>query len=112
MCLVVLAHRMHPRYRLVVAANRDEFHAREAAPLCWWSDRPGLLAGRDLVAGGTWLGATLDGRFATVTNFREFERSVGADAPSRGGLRSSPTGSPGRSRSRSVSCSASRSNIS
>ena len=86
MCLVVLAHRMHPRYRLVVAANRDEFHAREAAPLCWWSDHPGLLAGRDLVAGGTWLGATLDGRFATVTNFREFERSVGADAPSRGGL--------------------------
>ena len=86
MCLVVLAHRMHPRYRLVVAANRDEFHAREAAPLSWWSDRPGLLAGRDLVSGGTWLGATLGGRFATVTNFREFERSVGADAPSRGGL--------------------------
>ena len=53
MCLVVLAHRMHPRYRLVVAANRDEFHAREAAPLSWWSDRPGLLAGRDLVSGGT-----------------------------------------------------------
>ena len=86
MCLVVLAHRMHPRYRLVVAANRDEFHARDAAPLGWWTDRPGLLAGRDLVAGGTWLGAALDGRFATVTNFREFERSVGADAPSRGGL--------------------------
>ena len=86
MCLVVLAHRMHPRYRLVVAANRDEFHARESAPLSWWADRPGLLAGRDLVAGGTWFGATLDGRFATVTNFREFERSVGAEAPSRGGL--------------------------
>ena len=86
MCLVVLAHRMHPRYRLVVAANRDEFHAREAAPLSWWNDRPGILAGRDLVAGGTWFGAALGGRFATVTNFREFERSVGADAPSRGGL--------------------------
>jgi uncharacterized protein with NRDE domain len=86
MCLVVLAHRLHPRYRLVVAANRDEFHARAAAPLDWWSDRPGVLAGRDLAAGGTWFGATIDGRFATVTNFREFERSVGADAPSRGGL--------------------------
>ena len=86
MCLVVLAHRMHPRYRLVVAANRDEFHARDAAPLGWWGDRPGLLAGRDLVAGGTWFGATRDGRFATVTNFREFERSVAADAPSRGRL--------------------------
>jgi uncharacterized protein with NRDE domain len=86
MCLVVLAHRMHPHYRLVVAANRDEFHARDSAALGWWSDRPGILAGRDLVAGGTWFGVADNGRFAVVTNFREFERSVGADAPSRGGL--------------------------
>jgi len=55
MCLLVLAWRMHPRYRLVVAANRDEYHARPAAPLAPWPDPP-ILAGRDLEAGGTWLG--------------------------------------------------------
>ncbi|MFO1407685.1 MAG: NRDE family protein [Steroidobacteraceae bacterium] len=86
MCLVVLAHRSHARYRTVIAANRDEFHDRAAAPLGWWSEGPRILAGRDLAAGGTWLGASPDGRFGVVTNYREFVRSVGPDAPSRGGL--------------------------
>ena len=76
MCLVVFAWRAHPRYPLVVAANRDELHARPAEPMHWWPDAPDLLAGRDLQAGGTWLAVGRNGRFATVTNFRERFRSV------------------------------------
>lgn len=71
MCLIVFAWQAHPRYRLVLAANRDELHARPAEPMHWWPDRPALLAGRDLQAGGTWLAVARNGRFATVTNFRE-----------------------------------------
>lgn len=84
MCLVVLAWRAHPRWPLVIAANRDEFHQRPAEPLHWWPDDPRILAGRDLEAGGTWLAASRHGRFATVTNYRESvkaqkgERSRGA----------------------------------
>jgi uncharacterized protein with NRDE domain len=85
MCLLVLAWRRHTRYPLVLAGNRDEFHARPAAPASWWSDPPNLLAGRDLQAGGTWLGITQDGRVAVVTNYRELGERV-PDAPSRGGL--------------------------
>jgi uncharacterized protein with NRDE domain len=71
MCLLVLAWRLHPRYRLIVAGNRDEFHDRTAAPLQWWSDDPEILAGRDLQAGGTWMGVSRSGRFGIVTNFRQ-----------------------------------------
>src|SRR5262245_40883609 len=85
MCLLVIAWRHHPRHRLILAGNRDEFHARPAAPASWWGDPPDLRAGRDLQAHGTWLGATRDGRAAVVTNYRELgERRP--DAPSRGGL--------------------------
>ena len=86
MCLLVLAWMTHPRYRLVVAANRDEFHDRPAAPLAWWSEDGRVLAGRDLRAGGTWMGVTRAGRFGVVTNFRELEAPPVADAPSRGRL--------------------------
>jgi uncharacterized protein with NRDE domain len=85
MCLLVLAWRNHPRYRLVLAGNRDEFHARPAAPAAWWDDPAGLLAGRDLEANGTWLGVTRDGRVGVVTNYRELGERL-ARAPSRGGL--------------------------
>ncbi len=85
MCLLLLAIRPDPRYSLVVAANRDEMYARPAAPLGFWEQSPGLLAGRDLEAGGTWLGLTRGGRFAALTNFREKARD-GRDAPSRGTL--------------------------
>lgn len=74
MCLVVLAWRSHPRYRLIVAANRDEFFARPATAMQWWRDRPDILAGRDLQAGGTWLGVGRSGHFATLTNYREPQR--------------------------------------
>ncbi len=70
MCLILLAWRVHPGFPLVVAANRDEFHARPAAAAAFWQDRPGILAGRDLQANGTWLGITRNGKFAAVTNYR------------------------------------------
>ena len=86
MCLIYIAWRRHPRYRLVVAANRDECHARPAAPAHWWEDAPGVLAGRDLEAGGTWLGVTRGGRFAAITNYHDPAAGRRAGAPSRGAL--------------------------
>lgn len=77
MCLIAFAHRAHPAYPLVVAANRDELHARPSAPAAWWPDAPGVLAGRDLRAGGTWMGITRTGRFAAVTNYREWPPEAG-----------------------------------
>src|SRR4051812_1685707 len=85
MCLLVLAWRCHPRYRLVVAANRDEFHERPAAGLAAWDDHPDIIGGRDLQARGAWLAVDRRGRFGIVTNFREFGRTR-RSAPSRGGL--------------------------
>jgi uncharacterized protein with NRDE domain len=85
MCLLVLAWQAHARYRLVVAANRDEYHERPAAPLAKWPAPAELLAGRDLRAGGTWLGINRERRFGVVTNFRELQRAR-AGAPSRGEL--------------------------
>jgi uncharacterized protein with NRDE domain len=70
MCLIVLAWRVDRAHSLVVAANRDEFHARAAEPAHFWKDHPGILAGRDLEAGGTWMGVARSGRFAAVTNYR------------------------------------------
>ena len=72
-------------YPLVVAANRDEFFARPSAPAGFWDETPGLFAGRDLQAGGTWLGLTRGQRFSALTNFREGGKQR-ADAPSRGAL--------------------------
>jgi len=87
MCLALVAIDAHPRYRCVIAANRDEFHARPAAPAAWGEAAPfiGILAGRDLKAGGTWLGVTGEGRFAFLTNVREPHRHM-VSAPSRGEL--------------------------
>jgi uncharacterized protein with NRDE domain len=70
MCLIVLAWRVQPDLPLIVAANRDEFHARPAARAGFWKDHPSILAGRDLEAGGTWMGVSRSGRFAAVTNYR------------------------------------------
>jgi uncharacterized protein with NRDE domain len=86
MCLLVFAWKSHPRYRLIVAANRDEFHDRPAAPLGWWPDEPRILAGRDLRGSGTWMGAARSGRIGIVTNFRDLEPAPAPDAPSRGEL--------------------------
>lgn len=81
MCLIALARDAHPRFDLVIAANRDEFLDRPAAALHRWSD--GTLAGRDLRAGGTWMGLTPTGRLALLTNVRR-PGAVRPDAPSRG----------------------------
>jgi len=85
MCLILVAWRAHPDYPLVVAANRDEFFARPAAEAGWWPDAPSVFAGRDLEAGGTWLGLDRDGRFAGLTNFRDPQRNRDG-TPSRGAL--------------------------
>ena len=71
MCLILFSWRQRPDYPLILAANRDEFHARPTAPAAFWPQAPQLLAGRDLVAGGTWLGVTRDGRWGAVTNYRD-----------------------------------------
>jgi uncharacterized protein with NRDE domain len=70
MCLISIAYNSHPDYPLLVAANRDEYHQRPTATAQFWSEYPDLLAGRDLQAGGTWMGITRAGRFAAITNHR------------------------------------------
>lgn len=85
MCLILIARDCHPRYRLILAANRDEFHDRPTTPAAFWTHAPQVLAGRDLRGGGTWLGVTRGGRLAAVTNYRD-PASLRADAPSRGAL--------------------------
>ena len=85
MCLIVVAWRARAGLPLVVAANRDEWRDRPAEPAHWWPDQPSILAGRDLQAGGTWMGVTREGRFAAVTNFRD-PSDRRSTARSRGGL--------------------------
>lgn len=70
MCLILFAYRQHADYPLILIANRDEYYARPTRDAHWWDDAP-LFAGRDLEAGGTWLGITRQSRFAAVTNVRE-----------------------------------------
>lgn len=71
MCLINFQLQTHPKYKLIVAANRDEFYGRPTAPAQFWTDQPELLAGRDLLGMGTWLGITKSGRFAALTNYRD-----------------------------------------
>lgn len=85
MCTLLFATGVHPRYRLVLAANRDELYARPTASARWWSDAPQVFAGRDLLAGGTWFGVTRSGRWAALTNIRD-PSDIRVDAPSRGAL--------------------------
>lgn len=76
MCLINFQFHEHPNYKLIVAANRDEFYGRPTAPARFWDDEPNILAGRDLVQQGTWLGITKQGRFAALTNYRDPEQPV------------------------------------
>jgi uncharacterized protein with NRDE domain len=71
MCVVSIAWAAHSRWRLVVAGNRDEYHARASASVARWQDTQDIIAGRDLVSGGTWIGVSEAGRFAVVTNIRD-----------------------------------------
>jgi len=85
MCLILFAYKIHPNYRLILAANRDEFYNRSTAPLDYWAEHPDVLAGRDLIGNGTWLGVNRTGRIAALTNFRERGAQM-QKAPSRGAL--------------------------
>jgi uncharacterized protein with NRDE domain len=85
MCLIFFSLRNHPTYKLVVAANRDEFYSRRTAAADYWSDHPELLGGRDLEAGGTWMGISKSGRISLITNYRD-PKNIDPHAPSRGQL--------------------------
>lgn len=83
MCLVFIALKSHPKYKLIVAANRDEFYNRKTAPAAFWKDHPEILGGRDMEALGTWLAMTKSGKISMVTNFRD-PKNIDPKAPSRG----------------------------
>ena len=85
MCLIVLSYKVSERYPLIVAANRDEFYERPSAPVSLWEDAAGVIAGKDLQRGGTWLGIKKTGSIAMLTNYRE-RPPFGRNAPSRGWL--------------------------
>lgn len=76
MCLILFAYKVHPKYKLIVAANRDEAYGRQTAAAHFWEDRPDILAGRDLEKMGTWMGVTSAGRFAALTNYRNPSEST------------------------------------
>ncbi len=85
MCLIFLSINSHPIYKLIIAANRDEFYNRQTAPADFWKDQPQILGGRDLEAHGTWMAMTKSGRIGMVTNYRD-PKNINPQAPSRGHL--------------------------
>lgn len=85
MCLIFLSFQNHPTYKLIIAGNRDEFYSRKTASANFWEDHPTILAGRDLEAGGTWMGMTKKGHVSMLTNFRD-PGNINPSAPSRGQL--------------------------
>lgn len=86
MCLILFAYKTHPKYKLIVAANRDEFLNRPTAKAGFWEDKSHILAGRDLERSGTWLGISQSGQFSAITNYREAHKYLLDHAPSRGNL--------------------------
>lgn len=85
MCLIFISLKDNPNYKLIVAANRDEFYSRKTAPVHFWKDHPHVLAGRDLEAMGTWMGVNKKGNVSMVTNYRDM-KNILPNAPSRGQL--------------------------
>lgn len=85
MCLIFLSVKNHPAYKLVIAANRDEFYQRKTAPASFWFDHPSILGGRDLEASGTWMAVNKQGKISMVTNYRDIS-NINPNAPSRGQL--------------------------
>jgi uncharacterized protein with NRDE domain len=85
MCLNIFSYRSHPDYKLIIAANRDEFYVRKTQEAHFWKDHPGLLGGRDLEHGGTWLGINKQGKFSFITNYRD-PKAHRQNSPSRGAL--------------------------
>ncbi len=85
MCLILFSYNNHPKYKMILAANRDEFYARPTVPAHFWEDDEHILAGKDLEAGGTWLGVTKEKRLCVITNYRDLN-NIKPNAPSRGQL--------------------------
>lgn len=85
MCLIFISVDNHPAYKLIIAGNRDEFYSRKTAAAGFWVDHPSVLGGRDLEAGGTWMGITRNGNVSMLTNYRD-PRNINPNAPSRGHL--------------------------
>jgi uncharacterized protein with NRDE domain len=85
MCLIFFSIKQHPTYKLVVAANRDEFYNRKTAAADFWKDNPNIVGGRDLEANGTWMGMTTSGKISMLTNYRD-PKNINPHAPSRGQL--------------------------
>jgi uncharacterized protein with NRDE domain len=83
MCLIFISIHQHPDYKLIIAANRDEFYNRKTAAADYWKENPNILGGRDLEAHGTWLGVTRTGRISLLTNYRD-PAHINPNAPSRG----------------------------
>lgn len=94
MCLLSVAWQSSVELPFIFAGNRDEYHARSSAAAGWWDDQPAILGGRDLVAGGSWLGVNKNGRIAVVTNRPDLQAPE-QDALSRGELVSGWLASPG-----------------
>ena len=85
MCLIFFSVNQHPTYKLIIAANRDEFYNRNTAPAAYWQDHPTILGGRDLEANGTWMAINTAGKISMVTNYRD-PKNINTHAPSRGQL--------------------------
>jgi len=85
MCLIFLSVKNHPTYKLIIAANRDEFYNRKTAPAHFWEDHPNIVGGRDLEASGTWMAMNKNGKISLVTNYRD-PANINPKAPSRGQL--------------------------
>ncbi|NCS88946.1 MAG: hypothetical protein AUK34_14695 [Ignavibacteria bacterium CG2_30_36_16] len=83
MCLLVFSYNCHPIYKFILAANRDEFYSRPTQPAQFWGENNSIFSGRDVEAGGTWLGVNKNGRIAALTNYRDI-RNMKIEAPSRG----------------------------
>jgi uncharacterized protein with NRDE domain len=85
MCLIFLSLNQHSKYKLIVVANRDEFYNRQTASASFWENHPEILGGRDLEAGGTWMGVNKRGKISMITNYRDLA-NINPNAPSRGFL--------------------------
>lgn len=85
MCIISFHIQDHPKYKLILIANRDEAYERPTAPLHFWDDEPHILAGRDLKAKGTWLGITKQGKIAALTNYRD-PKQIATEKQSRGDI--------------------------
>ncbi len=85
MCLIFFSIKRHSTYKLIIAANRDEFYNRQTAAADFWKDYPNIVGGRDLKANGTWMGMSKSGKISMLTNYRD-PKNINPDAPSRGQL--------------------------